>query len=73
MFDPFIEEEIIEDEMLFGTRRRRGSSGFRPGYGGGLGIDNDGDLVENFGNGFGIDLETGEPEIEIFPGFDIEL
>jgi hypothetical protein len=38
----------------------------------GLGIDvEDGDVVENLGNGLGIDLATGELEFEIAPGIDI--
>ncbi len=76
--EEIIREEIIEEEVFGGRpdglgRRRPGASGFRPGYGGVLGIDNNGDLVENFGNGFGVDLETGNLEVEVFPGFDIEL
>ena len=38
-----------------------------------IGFDmTDGDLVENFGGGFGIDLDTGQPEIDM-GGFDIPL
>jgi hypothetical protein len=33
----------------------------------------DGDLVENLGGGLGIDLETGDLELEIAPGLDIDL
>jgi hypothetical protein len=41
---------------------------------GGVGIDlADGDLVENLGDGIGIDLDTGQVEMEIAPGFDIPL
>jgi hypothetical protein len=78
MFDPFIEEEIIVDEVLVeesvygGARRHRGRSGFQPGlgYGGGLGIDiTDGDIVENFGDGLGVDLDTGQLEFDD-GGFD---
>ena len=70
MFDPFIEEEIIEDEVLFGGlgRRQRGASGFGPR----LEIDPfNGDLVEDFG-GVGIDLNNGDPTIDVGGfGFDI--
>lgn len=39
-----------------------------------IGIDvTDGDIVEDLGNGFGIDLETGELELEIAPGLDIPI
>lgn len=49
--------------------------GYDPyGYGPHIGIDvTDGDIVEDLGNGFGIDLETGELELEIAPGLDIPI
>lgn len=39
-----------------------------------LGIDvTDGDLVENFGGGFGIDLMDSDLEFEVAPGMYIDL
>jgi hypothetical protein len=39
----------------------------------GLGIDvTDGDIVENLGDGLGIDLDTGQVEVD-FGGFDFPL
>ena len=56
------------------------SCGCRVGYcmclvddGPSIGIDvTDGDVVMNMGNGFGVDLETGEIEAD-FGGFDVPL
>lgn len=39
-----------------------------------LGVDvTDGDLTVGLGNGLAIDTQTGELELEIFPGVDIPL
>lgn len=63
-------EEVIEEVAIAET--------LNPGYGSRgrgphLGMDmRDGDLVENFGNGLGVDLKTGQIEFEIGnSGFDI--
>ena len=62
-YDPFYDDPFYAPRPRFGAR---------PGAH--LGIDvTDGDLVEDFGNGIGIDLDTGQVELEVFPGFDIPL
>lgn len=58
-------EEIIEDvaiaEAVSQPRRRHGY-----GSGAGLGVNiQNGDLVENLGDGIGIDLNTGQIDLEI--------
>lgn len=60
-------ETILEAELIRDNRINRG-------YGGpSLGIDvTDGDLVENLGDGLGIDLSTGQMEVDL-GGFDFPI
>lgn len=63
-------ETLLEEVEL--TAESRVNRGYGMG-GPSLGIDvTDGDLVENLGNGLGIDLATGGLELNI-GGFDIPL
>lgn len=67
-FFDIIEEVIVEEEILTGR------GGYGMGYGGPhIAIDPlNGDIIEDFGGGIGIDLDNGDMTVDDGPfGFDL--